>query len=98
MKLFLESPLYWSQLEDGARGTGQPNVNGQTLGKLTVPVPPLAEQQRIVNRVDELMTICDQLEAQLTSTQEQSRRFLEAVLHEALAAAESDPEREATYA
>jgi type I restriction enzyme S subunit len=63
LKLFLESPVYWKQLQDGARGAGQPNVNGQTLGKMTVAVPPIAEQHRIVVKVDELMALCDRLEA-----------------------------------
>lgn len=63
LKLFLESPVYWTQLQQGARGGGQPNVNGQTLGKMVVAVPPLAEQHRIVAKVDELMTLCDRLEA-----------------------------------
>jgi type I restriction enzyme, S subunit len=62
LKLFLESPVYWTQLQDGARGAGQPNVNGQTLGKMTVPVPPVTEQYRIVAKLDELMTLCDRLE------------------------------------
>lgn len=48
----------------------------------------LTEQQRIVAKVDELMALCDRLEAQLTTTQTESRRLLEAVLHEALAPAE----------
>lgn len=63
LKLFLESPLYWTQLLQGARGTGQPNVNSQTLGKLALPLAPLSEQHRIVAKVDELMALCDQLEA-----------------------------------
>ncbi len=87
LKLFVESPVYWEQLEGGTRGTGQPNVNGQTLGRMAVPLPPLAEQHRIVAKVDELMVLCDQLEAQLTTTEADSRRLLEAVLHEALAPA-----------
>ena len=52
-----------------------------------VSLPPLAEQHRIVAKVDELMALCDQLEAHLTTTETDSRRLLEAVLHEALAPA-----------
>ena len=52
---------------------------------LPVPLPPLAEQHRIVAKVDELMALCDQLEAQLTQSQTDSRRLLEAVLEAAIA-------------
>jgi len=45
---------------------GQANVNGTTLKGMLVPFPPLAEQRRIVSRVDELMLLCDQLQDQLT--------------------------------
>jgi hypothetical protein len=48
---------------------------------------PLAEQHRIVAKADELMALCDRLEAQLITTHIDSRRLLEAVLHEALAPA-----------
>ena len=63
LKFFFESPTYWTQLQEGTKGAGQPNVNGRTLGKLLVPLPPLAEQHRIVAKVDELMALCDRLEA-----------------------------------
>ena len=59
-------------------------MNATELSDLTFPLPPLAEQHRIVAKVDELLAVCDQLEAQLTTTQTESRRLLEAVLHEAL--------------
>jgi len=72
LKLFLESPVYWRQLEDGTRGGAQPNVNGQTLGQMTVAVPPLAEQHRIVAKVNELMALCDRLEA--AQAERESRR------------------------
>jgi type I restriction enzyme S subunit len=53
-----------------------------------VLLPPLAEQHRIVAKVEKLMALCDRLEAQLTTTQTESRRLLEAVLHEALTEAD----------
>jgi type I restriction enzyme, S subunit len=49
------------------------------------PLPPLAEQHRIVAKVDELTALCDRLEVQRTCICTESRRLLEAVLHEALA-------------
>ena len=66
-------------------GVGIPHFTGVALSKLVFPLPPLAEQRRVVAKVDELMGLCDKLESQLTTAQTESRRLLEAVLHEALA-------------
>ena len=49
-----------------------------------VPLPPLAEQRRIVAKVDELMALCDQIEKSLTTGDETRHRLLDAFLHEAL--------------
>ncbi len=64
--------------------TGQANVNGTALKNMLIPFPSLAEQQCIVAKVDELMTLCDQLEASLTTGEQVRSRLLEAVLHHAL--------------
>jgi type I restriction enzyme S subunit len=70
-----------------APATAQKNINLGILNEVLIPLPPLAEQYRIVAKVDELMALCDQLESQLTNTQSETRRLLEAVLHEAIAPA-----------
>ncbi|MBR1646245.1 MAG: restriction endonuclease subunit S [Selenomonadaceae bacterium] len=61
VKLFSGSPLYWKQIVDKSQGTGQPNVNGKSLSNLIIPLPPLAEQLRIVERLDELLSEVDEL-------------------------------------
>ena len=54
------------------------------LFSLPIPIPPLAEQYRIVAKVNELMTLCDSLETQLTTAQTGTSRLLESVLHHSL--------------
>ncbi len=44
-------------------------VNGSKLRNMVIPLPPLAEQHRIVAKVDELMALCDRLEVELAATQ-----------------------------
>jgi type I restriction enzyme S subunit len=61
-----------------------PKINQVALSDIFVPVPPLAEQHRIVAKVDALMALCDQLEASLTTADTTRRRLLGALLHEAL--------------
>jgi type I restriction enzyme S subunit len=73
-----------TELVERAYGAGRPGLNLDNIRSLNIPLPPLAEQHRIIAKVDELMMLCDQLEAQLTTTEADSRRLLEAVLHEAL--------------
>lgn len=62
LKYFMESALYWEQLKNGTNGSAQPNCNGKTLSKMILPVPPIEEQQRIVERVDQLMAKIDEYE------------------------------------
>jgi type I restriction enzyme S subunit len=74
-----------AELVKRAYGAGKPGLNLDNIRSLRLHLPPLAEQRRILAKVDELMALCDRLEAQLATAQRESRRLLEAVLHEALA-------------
>jgi type I restriction enzyme, S subunit len=60
------------------------NVSRAIIYAFAIPFPSKVEQHHIVAKVDELMALCDRLEAQLTTTQTESRRLLKAVLAESL--------------
>mgnify|MGYP002543840901 CR=1 FL=1 len=62
MKYFMESALYWTQLKNGTIATAQPNCNGKTLAKMLLPLPPLAEQKRIVDKLEQLLPLCTKME------------------------------------
>ena len=61
LKLFMDSTLYWNQLRSGTIATAQPNCNGKTLSNMILPLPPLLEQKRIVEKLEKLLPLCDGL-------------------------------------
>jgi type I restriction enzyme S subunit len=84
--LWCIAPFARHFLSSNATGAQQtmPKINQGILRSLPIPLPPLAEQHRIVAKVDALMALCDRLEAALTSADTTRARLLEALLHEAL--------------
>ena len=67
-----------------ASGTTAKGIKAASLKPLPIPIPPLAEQHRIAAKVDELMALCDQLEASLMIGDPTRRNLLGALLHETL--------------
>ncbi|MFM9872362.1 MAG: restriction endonuclease subunit S [Fimbriimonadaceae bacterium] len=81
------SPTHEQSLVSGT--TNQVELNARIVTTLPIPFPPLAEQQRIVAKVDELMSLCDQLEQQ----QEDSARAHNLLVETLLGALTSASER-----
>lgn len=59
-----------------------PKINQTELNAIAIPVPPLAEQHRIVAKVDQLMVLVDQLETQLTASRAAAEKLMQAVVSE----------------
>ena len=85
VRIWLRSDHVYGQIEGNATGsTNQVELTLQMALGLPIPLPPLAEQHRIVAKVDELMAVCRELEIVLASAQVWRGRLLESLLHEAL--------------
>jgi len=85
LRLVLQAVDVQEQFSEKTKQMAQPKLALKRISGARVPLPPLAEQHRIVAKVDELMALCDRLEASLTDADATRQRLLEALLHEALA-------------
>jgi type I restriction enzyme, S subunit len=75
-------PEMLPRVKRSSHGTGR--IEGADYSEFPIPLPPLAEQLRIVARVDVLMALCDKLEAGLKSSDTTGSRLLDAILQSAL--------------
>ncbi|MGP7794596.1 restriction endonuclease subunit S [Sphingomonas sp. CLY1604] len=80
----LMDPDLMDRVQDKPIGMTVQHLRVGGVETLIIPLPPLAEQHRIVAKVDELMALCDGLEASITTGEHTRSRLLEAVLHNAL--------------
>jgi type I restriction enzyme S subunit len=64
LKYLINSSFVRKQSADNTQGIGNKNLVLRLINQFSVPIPPLAEQKRIVAKVDELMALCDRLETQ----------------------------------
>ena len=76
----LRSPYFYSLMRDDMSGVAITRVTLTKLNRALIPLAPFEEQKRIVAKVDQLMALCDRLEAELTQVQKDGRKLMEAVV------------------
>jgi type I restriction enzyme S subunit len=86
VSFYLNSGCCKSYVESFHHGMTRVRINLQNFKALLIPLPPLAEKDRIVAKVNELMALCDELEAGITIAATTRNKLLEATLHDALSA------------
>ena len=80
--LAVTSEYFQSQVLANASGSATPIINKGKWERIPVPVPPVGEQRRIVAKVDELMALVDQLEAQQAAARTTAEKLLDAAVAE----------------
>ena len=83
---YLRSKPFIEYVEAEMTGMAYPAINDTKLQKGLVPLPPLAEQRRIVAKVDQVMALCDELEAKLRQAQTASAKLMTATVQHLAAA------------
>jgi type I restriction enzyme S subunit len=76
----LSSPYVRRYFVRAAAGAVVMNLNAEKVRELPVPLPPIHEQHRIVAKVDELMALCDRLEAEQADAEAAHAKLVEALL------------------
>ncbi|HBP6791152.1 restriction endonuclease subunit S [Pseudomonas aeruginosa] len=77
---YLRSPVFVRYVESVQMGIAYPAINDGQFFSGLIPLPPLAEQHRIVAKVDELMALCDRLEARQADADSAHAQLVQALL------------------
>jgi len=86
MSLSMNTPLFRKTQIDPhlKQQCGQANVNGTIMKSMIISIPPIEQQHRIVKKVDELMTLCDQLKSRLSAAQTTQRHLADTIVEQAV--------------
>lgn len=86
--LAISSLFFQKQIKAKATGTVNYIINKNSVRSLSLPLPPLNEQNRIVEKVNELISLCDELEKNIELSKQEADKLMQAVLQEAFAVKE----------
>ena len=95
-RIVMNSPTGTQRAGELKRGDTRGRINLTHLRNTPFPLPPLAEQHRIVAKVDELMAVCDELEQAQTTRENRRDRLVAATLHR-LNNPDTEPESGPTF-
>jgi len=80
ISFYLKSPSYWSSITDNTAGIAIPNVNASKLKTLQIPLPPLNEQKRIVEKIEILLDRLNKTKQELAKILPLLKKFRQSVL------------------
>lgn len=86
LKYFLESNLIKNCLIEKANQMAQPKLALKRINDTLIPVPPLNEQNRIVEKIEKLMKICNELELRIEKSKKYSKKLMESILKDSFKA------------
>jgi len=81
--LALRSPVLQIWLREEKKGVALQSVNVEDFRRLPVPMPPMEEQQAIVRRADQLLTLADELQRRVDMADREVERTGQAILAKA---------------
>jgi type I restriction enzyme S subunit len=86
---FISGPKFQDSIRSAATGSATPIINRTKWEQLLVSLPPLAEQHRIVAKVDELMALCDRLEAHQADAESAHAQLVQPLLKSLIQASDA---------
>ncbi|MGB7816651.1 MAG: restriction endonuclease subunit S [Methylotenera sp.] len=82
----MTAPFFYAEMRSEMTGVAITRVTLAKLNNAVIPLPPLAEQHRIVAKVDELMALCDQLKTGITAANQQQQAIADSLVAQAVTA------------
>ncbi|MFN0216065.1 MAG: restriction endonuclease subunit S [Saprospiraceae bacterium] len=82
--IVVRSPFFQKFILSSTTGAGREGLPKYNLEQFIIPLPPLAEQHRIVQKLEQLLQVCDTLQASIQESRGYNEQLLQQVLREAL--------------
>lgn len=80
---YMNANIYWQQITEFSSGIAQPGVNAQKLENLLIPLPPIDEQKRIVNKLDYFFDKIQKVKEIIEEIKEKNEARKESILSKA---------------